>query len=217
MLAQISSNLFCLQKNYSRFFTAAYTNDLQNSDQKSETFEGISKSENKNPTEAKKEPTNEQSKSAIQELEAEIARLQEENKKIKNDSLYLAADLANARRIFQEEMNAMRDLAVFKLGSELLPALDNLARIEQVGKKQNMNDILKGIEIIDKQFHDILQRFKIQKLESKGKEFDPKFHTAIATIDFKGKVPSGHIADVPLDGYTIGNKVLRLAKVVVAK
>ena len=79
----------------------------------------------------------------------------------------------NIRPIFQEEMNAMRDLAVFKLGSELLPALDNLARIEQVGKKQNMNDILKGIEIIDKQFHDILQRFKIQKLESKGKEFDP--------------------------------------------
>ena len=217
MLAQISPGFLSSKICFSRGIAISMNNSgntEQKTEQKTEKPTAIPKSDQKK---IEKIANNIKESSKTKELEKEISRLQEENKKIKKDSLYLAADLANARRIFREEINAMQELAAFKLGSELLPALDNLARIEQAGEKQKIDDLLKGVKIIDKQFHDILQRFNIQKIESKGKAFDPKFHTAIATLDFKGKVPSGHVAEVPLEGYTIGTKILRLAKVVVAK
>lgn len=146
-----------------------------------------------------------------------VESLTKELKDIQNQNLYLVAEVENARRRFEKLATELELTAVSTLAKKLLPLADNFKRVESIGEKQTVKQILEAVGIIDNEFHNILKGFQVIRLESKGTKFDPKYHDAIAIIDTKGDVPQNHIVDVITEGYTLGDRLLRAAKVVVSK
>jgi len=146
-----------------------------------------------------------------------VEELTKEIETMKNRNLFLIAEVENARRRFERLIQENEITAVTNLAKQLLPVADNITRVINGGTKQNVKSVLEAVKLIDSEFHHVFKQFKIEKLVSNGKPFDPKYHDAIQLIDTKGKSPSGSVIDVPVEGYIIDSKLLRAAKVVVAK
>ena len=146
-----------------------------------------------------------------------IEELQKELKEANNRNLYLLADFENARRRFQKLSVELENTAISTMAKQLLPVADNIRRIQESGKKQTVDSILEAVGIIDSELHNVFNVFKIERMSSKGAKFNPEFHEAIATIPPPKGIESGHIVDVITEGYTLAGKLLRAAKVVVAK
>ena len=167
------------------------------------------------PTEEKKQEK--PPKPTYEDIEKQLDKTKKELENMKNETLYLMADIKNLQRIHSEELQEFRQVATGALAGELLPVVDNLERMVQVGKKQTVDDLLDGVKMVISQFLASFKKYGITQINPINQKFDPRCHTALATLDFGGKVPSGNVADVSLTGYLIGKKVLRHAKVAVAK
>lgn len=166
---------------------------------------------NQNPTETK-EPKPDQNpppKPTYEELESQ-------NNDLKNQNLYLLADVENSRRRFERLARELENTAIFSMAKQLLPLADNIRRIRDSGENQTVGSVLEAVGIVDSELHAIFKNFKIERLNSKGIKFNPEFHDAIATIPGKPE-ESGNVIDVINEGYTINGKLLRAAKVVVVK
>lgn len=144
-------------------------------------------------------------------------QLEHELKDLRNRNLFLLAEVENARRRFARLEVEMETFAVTKLAKELLPVADNMTRIINSGSKQSVKDAIAAVKLVDADFHNIFKRFKVEKIVSKGEKFDPKYHDAIQMVDTRGSSPSGTVIDCTTEGYKIGDRLLRAAKVVVAK
>jgi molecular chaperone GrpE len=163
------------------------------------------------------EKTKESAQQNPEEKAPTVEELQEQLKKIQERNLFLIAEVENARRRFQRLEQELKITAVTDLAKKLLPVADNFTRLIENGTKQDIKAAIDAVKLIDSDFHNIFKTFHIEKIVSKGQKFDPKYHDAIQLIDTHGATPSGIIIDVTIDGYTIGDKLLRAAKVVVSK
>ena len=143
-------------------------------------------------------------------------QLENECKDLKNQNLYLMADVENSRRRFERLAKELETTAVVSIAKKLLPVADNIKRIQDSGEKQSVSAILEAVNIIDSEMHSVFKAFKIVRLSSKGQQFNPEFHDAIATVPSNSE-ESGKVLDVINEGYTIDGKLLRAAKVVVVK
>lgn len=143
-------------------------------------------------------------------------QLENECKDLKNQNLYLMADVENSRRRFERLAKELETTAVVSIAKKLLPVADNIKRIQDSGEKQSVSAILEAVNIIDSEMHSVFKAFKIVRLSSKGQQFNPEFHDAIATVPSNNE-ESGKVLDVINEGYTIDGKLLRAAKVVVVK
>ena len=96
---------------------------------------------------------------------------------------------------------------------EILPLFDNFERAlaaetEDTAYKQ-------GVEMIFKQFGDMLTKLGVEKMELEGKEFDPNLAMAVSSME-SDELGENVVAQVLQNGYRIGDKVIRHAMVVVA-
>ena len=147
-------------------------------------------------------------------VESELAKL-----KAERDSLYervarMQAEFENARRRQQKEQQEFRDYALTNAIQSLLPILDSMDRALQT--PQEGPDFHKGIELIDRQFHDALSKLGVEPIEAKGQLFDPAFHQAVQMVE-SDEVPENHVASELQRGYKIRERLLRPAMVTVAK
>lgn len=122
------------------------------------------------------------------------------------------ADFQNYKRRVEEEKKSWAIFANVELIKNLLPIFDNFKRAQtHVPKDANEETIkwLEGIGMSINQLEKLLQDFGVKKIESLGQKFNPDFHEALAQD--KGE------KDIVLEeldaGYTMGDKVLRHAKV----
>ena len=157
------------------------------------------------------------SKKRLEGLEKEL----QECKKLKEE--YLAgwqrakADFLN----HQKEGNKRIEMALGLIQAEwilkMLDIHDNLERARvHVPKKLENIDWVKGVLQIEGQFHSFFRENGVERIDPKGKQFDPNFHEAIEQIEAKGK-ESGMIVEVLEKGYTLNGKVIRPAKVKIVK
>ena len=112
-----------------------------------------------------------------------------------------------------------------EFAKSLLVVADGLDKAVEHAKKQLeegksadsfVQNLLTGIEMVQKQLSDALKKHHIEKMEILGTVFDPNFHQVISQIDDSSK-PAGTIVDVMQTGYMIGDRVLREAMVIVTK
>jgi molecular chaperone GrpE len=94
---------------------------------------------------------------------------------------------------------------------------DNIRRICGSGASQSVDQLLEAVGMVEGELHGVLRDFKIDRFESKGTKFNPECQDAIAMIDPPDKESSGKVLDVIVEGYKLGGKLLRAAKVVVGK
>ena len=97
--------------------------------------------------------------------------------------------------------------------SSLLPVLDNLEKAAEAESKDE--EYKKGIELVLKQFKDVLTANGVKEIEAVGQPFDPELHEAVSMIQDEN-LGEKIVATEYRKGYMIGNKVIRHSMVVVA-
>ncbi len=151
----------------------------------------------------------------IEELKKENAELKESVLSLKDQLLRKAADYENARKIMLKERDSHINGYVDKILSEIITVLDDFDRaIIHYDKTSNTEETMKGIIMIDSNFHKLLERFNVMRFSSIGEKFDPSFHEAISVGNDISK-QDGIILEELAKGYKINDKILRPAKVIV--
>ncbi|PWB92692.1 nucleotide exchange factor GrpE [Methylosinus sporium] len=152
----------------------------------------------------------------LENLHAEVAGL-------KDKLLRTLADMENMRRRTEKEIADAKTYGVANFAREMLTFADNLRRaVDSVpeqsreGLEQNIRTLIEGVELTERDFVSRLARFGVKKIEAQGQRFDPNQHEALFEIPDES-VPNGTVAQVVEPGYTIGERVLRPAKVGVAR
>lgn len=128
------------------------------------------------------------------------------------------ADLINYKKDEARRLEEASVYAQVSMARDLLPMLDSfgfaLATIEKDSPAS------KGMILIQSQFLEALKRKGVERIAVKrGDAFDPAFHEAMMEVDPPpdGSVASGHIVDELVAGYALKERVIRAAKVSVAK
>ena len=146
--------------------------------------------------------------------EAEEAPSEPSSAEFKDQLVRLAADFENFKKRTRREKEDIRKFANETLLKDILPALDNLNRA-LAHVEDRANPLVQGIEMVAKQFIDILGGYGVTPVDSKGKPFDPAIHDAMGQTPSEECEP-GCIADEFEKGYMIHGRLLRPAKVIVA-
>ena len=123
------------------------------------------------------------------------------------------ADFENYQKRSLRENETERKYAQRGLALEVLPALDNLDRFLMTIKEES--DVTKAVVMVQKQLLDGLSRQGIKKMACVGQPFDPNLHQAI--MEQPSDKPGGTILIEAEAGYVYHDRVLRPAKVIVAK
>ena len=155
----------------------------------------------------------------VSEEEKLIKELTEERDTFKEKYFYLAAEMENARRRFEREKENLVKFGNEKVISGLLTVIDNLdLTLQAVANEEDekIKNIVVGVEMVRDQFLEQLKSSNVSIIETKGKKFDPKLHEALGQREEEG-VEAGTILDEVQKGYVLNGRVLRAAKVMIAK
>ncbi|NTW51065.1 MAG: nucleotide exchange factor GrpE [Chlorobiaceae bacterium] len=155
------------------------------------------------------------------DMEAEIVTLNEQVAKLRGELLRRAAEFENFRKQKEREAALASSRTLENNVRDLLPILDDLKRLmhhipAELQAMAEARPFTEGVELIRKNFSTWLEGKGVREIESKGKILDVNFHEAITQIDAPGVEPDTIIEDYQT-GYTIGDRVIRHAKVIVAR
>ena len=134
----------------------------------------------------------------------------------KNDYLRLMAEFDTFRRRSAEEKLELTKSASADTIKGLLPVLDDCEiALKQLSDIEGSEDAVEGISLILNKLTSYLKTKGLEKIEAKGKDFDTEFHEAVTMFPAPSEDLKGKVIDVAQNGYTLGGKVLRYAKVIV--
>ena len=143
----------------------------------------------------------------IDELEAQLAEAQAA-------MLYAKAEGENIRRRAMDDIDKARKFALEKFSGELLAVKDSLDAALAVGNA-DVESYKNGVELTSKQLSSVFEKFNITEINPVGEKFDPNKHQAISMLENSGEPNT--ITSVLQKGYTLNDRVLRPALVMVAK
>lgn len=152
----------------------------------------------------------------------EVSRLQAEVDDLKDQLLRALAETENVRRRAERERQDAVKYATAPLARDLLGVADNLRRaLESAPPREEVQDValktlLDGIDMTERELHEVLQRHKIEPIEPQGEKFDPHHHEAMYEVPESGQ-PAGTVVQVLQTGYKLHDRLLRPARVGVAK
>lgn len=154
---------------------------------------------------------------------AVIDKLNAENVELKDRALRALAEMENLRRRTEREMADVKVYGVASFAREMLGFADNLRRAIAAVPAGTLADadpalksFVEGIDLTERDFLARLARQGVKMLEPLGQKFDPNMHEALFELP-DPNLPSGTVAQVVEDGYSIGERCLRPAKVGVAR
>ncbi len=154
----------------------------------------------------------------IKVKESEHAQLAEDAAKYKEQYIRLYAEFENARKRMDREKQDFVRYANETLIVEFLGILDDLERSVEAAKTkhEDYGAFVKGIEMVMTHIHDMLKKNGVKSIEVKGKMFDPHSHEVLMQEENE-ELDEGTIIEEFQKGYRLGEKVVRTAKVKVAK
>jgi molecular chaperone GrpE len=142
---------------------------------------------------------------------------EDEAAQLREKLLRLTAEFDNFRKRSIREREEYRKFAVEQIITELLEVYDNFERaIESAKQTDDIESVVKGVEMVFKQFTSILEKEGLQKIECHGEEFDPNLHEAIMHVEHP-EHEEGKVVNVCKPGYYLHTKVIRPAMVAVSK
>jgi molecular chaperone GrpE len=150
--------------------------------------------------------------SALQsQLEAANARADENYNKF----LLAMADFENYKKRMERDVARIADAGRRELLKSFLPVIDNLERALSF-EDASADALRNGVQQTLKGFEAVLGLQGVKPISVKGHKFDPKIAEAIGTHEAEG-VEDDTVLEEAQKGYTIGDELLRPAKVIVAK
>jgi len=158
-------------------------------------------------------PGTTQSEDLLKLLKEKEEELQKEHERL----LRTLAEHENyKKRMAREKANFLK-FGNESLIKELLSVLDNLERsLEHARNAKNKDAIIEGIELVRREFLRKLEQFGLSVISARGEKFDPNKHEATAQIE-TAEHPEDTVVDEFQKGYFIHDRLLRPAKVSVAK
>lgn len=128
------------------------------------------------------------------------------------------ADFENYRKRTQRDVAEFRKYANEQLAAELLTVVDHLglALKHAAEAGETGQGLREGVELVYKQIRDVLEKYGIKPFASEGEKFDPAKHDAVMQ-ETTDRAPENTVVQVFQEGYVYHDKVLRHAKVSVAK
>ena len=177
------------------------------------------KNENKEKEEIKEQPEkkndvkNEQEANKEKELNEQISKLKDELEDVKDRHTRLIAEFDNLKKRSAKEREGLYNSIIGDIMSSLLPVIDNLEKATEADSKDE--EYKRGIELVLKQFKDVLNANGVKEIEAVGQPFDPELHEAVSMIQDEN-LGEKIVAQEYRKGYMIGNKVIRHSMVVVA-
>jgi molecular chaperone GrpE len=151
-----------------------------------------------------------------QHLEQDEREPQEEAQPAEDDRLLrLAADFDNYKKRAARERAEYVALANERLLKELLPILDDLERALNAAEQHEEARLEDGVRLVHRALASLLERQGVREIPTDG-GFDPHVHEALLAQPSEDK-QSGDVVDVVQKGYTLGDRVVRPARVIVAE
>jgi molecular chaperone GrpE len=147
----------------------------------------------------------------------ELEQLRRQAAEAQDRLLRSQAEIDNTRKRMRREMDEERRYAELRLMEDLLPVIDNINRaIEAAEKNADAGSLLTGIKMVSHQLNEVLERHHLKPIKASGEPFDPAFHQAILHQP-SDEHPENTVVRVGLPGYTLHDRVVRPAQVVVSK
>lgn len=150
-------------------------------------------------------------------LQAELDEAVRERSQFKALAQRAQADLENLRKRKDDERTEVHRAASAHIINKLLPVLDDLQRaLRQAPEDAPDASWVEGIGLIERNLLTVLESSGVTLIEADGKEFDPREHEALYSVEDSGKEP-GTVVSVIQSGYRLHGRVLRAAQVSVAQ
>jgi len=154
---------------------------------------------------------------AVEKLKAQIDVLEKERDELKDKYLRKAAEFENYKRRTEQEFATFSKYANEQLIVDFLPVIDDFERSLHVSKeRREFGPFYKGVELIYNKLMKLLESKGVKPIESEGKPFDVDLHDALMQAP-KDNIEPNTIVEEVEKGYMYNDKVIRHAKVVVAK
>lgn len=172
---------------------------------------------------AEEQPQDEQAENAApmtheEELEKELETAQETIEEQKDKYLRLSAEFDNYRKRTMKEKAELILNGGEKSLSSILPVVDDFERaIKTMETATDVQAVKEGVELIYNKFMATLVQNGVKVIETKDQPLNTDYHEAIAVIPAPSEAQKGKILDCVQTGYTLNDKVLRHAKVVVGE
>ena len=186
---------------------------------KNENDSKASKSEAK--SQIKKDPKSEKEDSNTSDLsEKIIGDLKVKLKDTEDKLLRELAENDNLRKRHEKELQDSLKYSIRNFSSDLLSVTDNFQRAlnsisgEDFEQSATLKNLKIGLEAVEKEIYEIFEKNGIKKFDSLKKKFDPEIHQAVSKVS--SELQEGLIVEELAKGFTIGERLLRPAMVVVS-
>lgn len=153
---------------------------------------------------------------AAEEAQGELKKARAQAEELQQRLLRTQADFDNFRRRTVKEKEELAQYASFKLMTDLLPVLDNFERAlvaVQTGSEEQ--SFIKGVDMIFRQFTQVLEQEGVKAMNAVGEPFNPEFHQAIMQVESE-EHEEGIVVEEVQKGYMLNERVLRPAMVKVS-
>jgi molecular chaperone GrpE len=131
----------------------------------------------------------------------------------------LLADFDNFRRRAHKDRQDVIQFGHENLVKDLLSTVDNLDRAIEHAHQNDGGDLaslLQGVELVQREFYAVFAQHEVHVIDAEGSEFDPSLHEAMAQVQDDTAAPNT-VIEVLQKGYQLRDRLLRPARVVVAK
>lgn len=160
----------------------------------------------------------------LQALTAEIEALEQEREEINERLLRKAAEFENYRRRAEREKRRRFTAGKIDAIEPILDVLDDfersLAAASDMEEKQDAEaayeSLRGGVEMVFRKFQDALEAVGVEPIDAEGQPFDESLHEAMMRQPAPGDAEPGDVLQVIRKGYTLGDRVLRHSRVIVA-
>jgi molecular chaperone GrpE len=150
--------------------------------------------------------------------ESEIEKLKSELEEQKDKYLRLYAEFDNFRRRNAKERLELIQTAGREVIVSMLEVLDDCDRAErQMMSSENLEQIRQGNKLVFNKLRNTLQARGLKEMKSVGEKFDADLHEAITEVPVQDPAQAGTVIDEVEKGYSLNDKIIRFAKVVVGK
>ena len=155
---------------------------------------------------------------ACQDLEKKVSELQQQVEKEKKEYLFLMAEFDNFRKRTLKEKSEIIKNAGENVLKGLLPIMDDFERgIKAAENSPEADSVKEGVKLIYNKLQKYLNQNGVKEIDPADDTFDTEKHEAISVVPVPDEEKKGKILDTVEKGYTINDKVLRHAKVVVGQ
>jgi len=149
--------------------------------------------------------------------EAELARMKAEYEARYDQMLRTIAEFENTKKRAEREKEEFLKYALEGIVKDLIPMVDNIERaIESTKQSKDFDALAEGIQMIHKQFLNLLERRGVTPIEAVGQPFDPTQHEAIMLMESE-EFPENRVIQEFQRGYLLHDRVVRPAMVSVSK